>query len=252
MNDINETLPTDLKPWALFLDIDGTLIDIAETPDDVVVPLELPQQLAEVSSRLDGAMALVSGRSIRSIDALFSPYQFAAAGLHGTEIRRERNGQIDRKIVEGASLDDARRELAGLAERWPGMIIEDKEISIAVHYRQVPEAFSQVDSHVDTLLRKLGPAWVRQDGKMVVEIHSNASSKGTAIAELMTVSPFIGRKPIAIGDDLTDETMFEFVNSTAGRSIKVGTSAHASLAKFSVGSASTIRHWISQLSQYGI
>lgn len=251
MNEINESLPTDLKSWALFLDVDGTLIDIAETPRDVTVPRELPEQLAELSSRLDGALALVSGRSINSIDELFDPYRFPAAGLHGTEIRRERNGEIDRSVLDENSLEGARRELEDLARKWPGMIVEDKGIAIAVHYRRVPEARSQVDHLIETLLVQLGRGWARQDGKMVVEIHPSESSKGTAIAKLMSVSPFKGRSPIAVGDDLTDEKMFEFVNMTSGRSIKVGTSTHASVARFSVDSANSIRHWIAQLAQPG-
>ncbi|ATU93166.1 trehalose-phosphatase [Phyllobacterium zundukense] len=251
MNATSEPLPTDLESWAIFLDIDGTLIDIAETPGAVIVPHALPGQLAELSLRLDGALALVSGRSINSIDELFAPYRFPAAGLHGTEIRREENGEIDRKILEENQLDVARQKLEDLAKKVPDIIVEDKGIAIAVHYRQVPEAFSQVDHLVDTLLVQLGLGWARQDGKMVVEIHPSASSKGTAIAKLMSASPFKGRSPIAVGDDLTDEKMFEFVNSTSGRSIKVGTSAHASVARFSVDSANTIRDWISELAHLG-
>jgi trehalose 6-phosphate phosphatase len=247
MKKINDVLPTDLKPWALFLDIDGTLIDIAETPDRVFVPPELPAQLAELASRLEEALALVSGRSIDSIDKLFYPHQFPAAGLHGTEIRSKRNGEINRGILDEGRLDTAREELKGLATKWPGMLVEDKGIAIAVHYRQAPEAFSQVDAQVEALLTQLGSGWARQDGKMVVEIHPSESNKGTAAAKLMNVPPFSGRIPIAIGDDLTDERMFEFVNKTGGRSIKVGTSTDASLARFQVDSASTIRHWISQL-----
>lgn len=247
MNEISEILPTDLRPWALFLDIDGTLIDIAETPDRVFVPYELPEQLAELSSRLEGALALVSGRSIESIDKLFDPYRFPAAGLHGTEIRSRGNGEIDRGILDEWRLDGARQELNDLARNWPGMIVEDKGIAIAVHYRQAPEAFSQVDARIGTLLEQIGSGWVRQDGKMVVEIHPGESNKGTAAAKLMNVTPFSGRIPIAIGDDLTDERMFEYVNKAGGRSIKVGTSTDASLATFQVDSARTIRHWISQL-----
>jgi trehalose 6-phosphate phosphatase len=250
MNEIDEALPTDIKPWALFLDIDGTLIDIAETPGDVFVPPELPDQLAKISASLDGALALVSGRSIDTIDELFGPYQFPAAGLHGTEIRYERYGRIDRSIGDEGSLNDARRELEGLAKKWSGMIVEDKRVAIAVHYRQVPEAVSQVDAYVERLLVQLGRGWTRQDGSMVVEIHPSETNKGTAIAKLMSVSPFSGRSAIAIGDDLTDEMMFEFVNRTGGRSIKVGTSAHKSVAKFQVNSASNVRHWILQLARY--
>ena len=249
MNKINEPLPTELNSSALFLDIDVTMIDIAETPSEEIVPPGLPDQLAAISLRMGGALALVSGRSIRSIDELFDPYRFPAAGLHGTEIRHERNGEIDRSAVDKNALDGARRELGGLARKWPGMIVEDKGIAIAVHYRQAPEARPDVDHLVETVLTQLGQGWARQDGKMVVEIHPGASSKGTAIARLMAVAPFKGRRPIAVGDDLTDENMFEFVNMTAGRSIRVGTLAHASVARSSVDSANSIRRWISQLAQ---
>lgn len=249
MNKINETLPSDLKSTALFLDIDGTLIDIAETPDAVIVPGQLPEQLAELSLRLDGALALVSGRSISSIDRLFAPFRFPAAGLHGTEIRTHLNGEIDCEMLEKSNLDRARRVLEGLAQQWPGMIVEDKGIAIAVHYRQVPEAAKDVDRAIDKALLELGHDWTRQDGKMVVEVHPAASNKGTAIAKLMSAKPFKGRRPIAVGDDLTDEAMFKFVNAASGNSIRVGTRAPASAAVSVVDSTATVRDWLFRLAQ---
>ncbi len=249
MNEINETLPTDLTSCAVFLDIDGTLIDIAETPDQVIVPHHLPEQLAKVSLRLNGALALISGRSIGSIDELFAPFRFPAAGLHGTEIRTQQGGEIECDIVDEGYLSSARQHLERLAKQWPGLIVEDKDVAIAVHYRRVPEAAAHVDRVVESVLLELGSGWTRQDGKMVVEVHPSASNKGAAIAKLMSAVPFKGRHPIAVGDDLTDERMFEFVNGKSGRSIKVGASSHASVANFAVESAARVRDWISRLAK---
>ncbi len=249
MNEINEKLPSDLRSCAVFLDVDGTLIDIAETPDQVIMPHHLPEQLAEVSLILNGALALISGRSIGSIDELFAPFRFPAAGLHGTEIRAQQDGEIDFERVDGAHLSSARQYLEPLAKHWPGLIVEDKGIAIAVHYRQAPEAASHVDRIVEGVLLELGSRWTRQDGKMVVEIHPSTSNKGAAIAKLMSAAPFKGRRPIAVGDDLTDETMFKFVNGISGRSIKVGASPHVSVANFAVDSPANVRDWISRLVQ---
>ncbi|WP_051615383.1 trehalose-phosphatase [Phyllobacterium sp. UNC302MFCol5.2] len=246
MYDVSEVLPAKIGSWALFLDVDGTLIDIAATPDSVEVPPSLPHEISQLAARLGGALALVSGRSIASIDALFTPCRFAAAGLHGAELRSTLDGSVERTPVNDADLDDARRELDDLVRTWPGIIIEDKGISLAVHYRQAEAAHGEVDQRVSDLLTELGPNWVRQDGKMVVEIRPSGTSKGEALIRLMAHPPFQGRLPIAIGDDITDEAMFGYVNEVGGRSVKVGTGD--SKAQFTVDTPDSVRKWIAKVS----
>ena len=247
MHEVSKALPMEAGMWALFLDVDGTLIDIAETPDSVDVPPELPRQVAALSQSLDGALAMVSGRSIAAIDALFDPFRFAAAGLHGMEIRSSPDGPVERVAVNGDDLGAARRKLDDLAQAWPGMIVEDKDIGFAVHYRKAPDAANDVDRLVDALLAQMGREWMRQDGKMVVEIRPSGTNKGDAVARLMATARFRGRFPITIGDDLTDEMMFAYANDALGRSIRVGTGAHSSLAQFTVESPRSIREWIARL-----
>ncbi|MEK1889424.1 MAG: trehalose-phosphatase [Phyllobacterium sp.] len=248
MRDVSEALPAKIASWALFLDVDGTLIDIAATPDGVVVPRALPEHINQLTSALNGALALVSGRSINSIDTLFVPYRFAAAGSHGAELRSELNGPVERAAVDERDLDEARRELDDLSRTWPGVIVEDKGISLAVHYRQAEAAQGEVNQRVADLLAWLGPTWTRQDGKMVVEIRPNGTSKGDAVARLMASHPFQGRLPITVGDDLTDEAMFAYANGVGGRSVRVGSVDNRTEAQFTVASPQSIRQWIARVS----
>ena len=241
--ELAEALPSDLREWALFIDIDGTLIDLAPTPTGIEIPADLPSQLLAVSQRSNGAMALVTGRSIEAVDAMFSPYQFVMAGMHGSEIR-DVSGRIRRKQIDKSSLDPARSELGKLAGQWPGLIVEDKNLAIAVHYRQASEAESAVRSKMSAIHSMLGEDWKLQNGKMVVELHPSGSDKGTAISDFMGHQPFKGKKPLVIGDDLTDEAMFHYANGCGGRSVRVGDSLYVSAAEFKVGSAHDVRRWV--------
>ena len=248
MHEIDEALPMTRGTFALFLDVDGTLIDIAETPDAVLVPPLLPGQLARLSQSLNGALALVSGRSIASLDTLFGPYKFAAAGLHGMEMRSAPDDPIIRAFLnDKGELDAARDQLKRFAKRWPGLIIEDKGIGFAVHFRRVPKASLEVDREIQDLMATLGPEWTRQDGKMVVEIRPSGSNKADAVEKLMKAPAFRGRTPITIGDDLTDESMFAYANDTLGRSVRVGRGEHQSNAQFTVRSPEAIREWVARL-----
>lgn len=246
--ELIDALPNNLSEWAVFIDIDGTLIDLAATPTGIHIPPELPAQLLTVSQRAKGAMALVTGRAIESVDAMFHPHQFVVAGMHGFEVR-DASGAIHRKSVDKVSLDVARQQLAGLAVHWPGLIVEDKGLAVAVHYRQVPEAADAVHAAMEALQTTLGEAWKRQDGKMVVELHPAGANKGAAVSDFMAAPPFKGKKPLVIGDDLTDEAMFDFANSSGGRSVRVGDSIYPSAAKLKVGSANDVRCWIASLAK---
>ncbi|MGH6862415.1 MAG: trehalose-phosphatase [Phyllobacterium sp.] len=245
-----EALPTDLNGWALFIDIDGTLIDLAPTPTSIEIPPELSLQLLVVSERAAGALALVTGRSIEAVDAMFYPQQFAVAGMHGAEIRSA-SGALNRKQIDRMSFAHARAALTELAGHWPGLIVEDKGLAIAVHYRQNPGAADAVHARMTSLQAELGREWKLQRGKMVVELHPSGVGKGAAMAGLMADAPFKGKKPLAIGDDLTDEAMFDVANRCDGRSVRVGESAYESAARFKVGSAAEVRRWVAGLAKAG-
>lgn len=141
--------------WALFLDIDGTLIDLAETPDGIVVPPELPENLHRLSMRLGGALALVTGRALPYADQLFTPYKFPIAGLHGSE-RRDPSGAISR-VGTDAAFEDLKVALIREASQWPGVLVEDKGAAVAAHYRQAPEQREAVEAAMPRYLDRAGP-----------------------------------------------------------------------------------------------
>lgn len=205
---------------ALFLDVDGTLLEIAPTPDAVVVPDSLKQMLNTLSSRLDGALALVSGRSVRTLDQLFAPYRFAAAGIHGCE-RREANGCILRPDIDAALFAAARDALSQWAAQHPGTLLEDKGYALGLHYRQAPQFEAAALEAVLGVLPTLATHEL-QRGKFVFELRPAGYSKGQAIDAFMHEAPFRTRCPVFIGDDVTDEAGFAVVNALDGISIRVG------------------------------
>jgi trehalose 6-phosphate phosphatase len=210
-----------MNQWALFLDFDGTLVDIAETPDAVAVPPKLPYLLDELRRHLGGALALVSGRTISAIDLMLKPMTFDVAGLHGLEYRSNR--RIRRCDPEAHS--EIRRAVLLLAEQLrplDGVVVEDKGCSVAVHWRLAPQKREIVVEAATRLFADLGPGYHLQLGKAVVEILPAQYSKGQAIQSFMQEPPFLGRRPIFIGDDLTDESGFRVVNAVEGISVRVG------------------------------
>jgi trehalose 6-phosphate phosphatase len=206
--------------YALFFDIDGTLIDLAETPDAITVPKGLADDLAALSRHLNGALALVTGRALAYADELFSPHQFPIAGLHGTE-RRLLDGTIVRAEPTEAFID-VKQRLASLPESFPGVLVEDKGAAVAVHFRQVPELANHIGEAMRLALSKAGEGYDLQHGKMVVEIRPDSADKGQALEAYLAEAPFAGRLPIAFGDDVTDEAMFALVNAKGGVSIHIG------------------------------
>lgn len=207
--------------WAVFVDVDGTILEIAETPQDVYVPESLKILLNTLCLRLDGALALVSGRSIADLDRLLTPFRFCVAGVHGFE-RREPAGCVVRAQVDPSMLNDARVELSGLAAAFPGLLLEDKQFALAMHFRRVPHLRMFVRSHMSRVVAELSPQFVMQPGKCVFEIRPAAWSKATAIERFMDQPPFRGRVPLFVGDDLTDEDAFALVNGRGGISVRVG------------------------------
>jgi trehalose 6-phosphate phosphatase len=214
-------VPAASDSWALFLDVDGTLLDIAPAPRLVRVEAMLPSLLHRLSSRFGGCLALVSGRSLVTLDAMFGPFCFPAAGIHGVE-RRDSRGRIHVRGLAPEQLDGARRELSRFASRHPGLLLEDKGRSLALHYRLAPELGDEVQHAVAGVLPGLGEDVAVQEGHYVVEIKSAAASKYSAIESFMQERPFVGRVPVFLGDDVTDADGFEYVERAGGHAIFVG------------------------------
>lgn len=235
------------QEWALFLDIDGTLLDLAERPEAVSVPPHLPFILHTLSRRLDGALALVTGRSVGFVDTLFAPYRFPVAGLHGAE-RRDYGGRLRRALVPHA-FQEMKRAIAREAEAWPGAIVEDKGAAVAVHYRMAPEHGDAIAEAMQRYLQEAGPDWTLQRGKLVYEICPARSSKGQAVETFLEEEPFSGRRPLAIGDDVTDETMFEVANRLGGQSVRVAPANGKTLARASIPSPARLREILAALAK---
>lgn len=205
---------------ALFLDLDGTLLEIAATPESVVVPPALPGLLAHLHEQLDGAVAIVSGRPLQQIDRLLAPFHPAAAGEHGVSLRFG-DGTLEELPVGIAIPESWRSTLTTAIEAWPGVRIETKPHGLAVHYRLAPER----EAEVWELVRSVVPAdhpWFRLiPAREAVELGLRAASKGDAVERLMAHAPFHGRRPIFIGDDFTDEAGMSMARRFGGMGLRV-------------------------------
>ncbi len=225
-----------LSSCAYFLDADGTLLDIMPRPEDVIADEPLRTLLARLAGATRGALALVSGRTIKDIDRIFAPLVFAAAGLHGAEVRfpdRSRGSPPDVAMV------GVRPALAKFMAAHPGLMLEDKGAALAVHFRQTPELAGEVLEFLESLARQTGLAV--QEGKMVAEFKQAHHDKGNGIAALLARPPFSGRRPVFIGDDLTDESGFSFVNTQGGISVRVGSAGVASEAHYRLPDPASVR-----------
>ncbi|MET0225587.1 MAG: trehalose-phosphatase [Dokdonella sp.] len=218
---------------ALFLDIDGTLVDFAPSPDQAYADPELRRLLETLAGRLDGALVLISGRELDSIDALLGLPGLAAAGLHGAQIRRA-DGHLAELDGISTPMPALRMQANAFAAAIPGVLIEHKRNAIALHYRAAPHAAAAVHAMARTLLGEAGPAYELLPGNAVVELKPAGATKGTALALLMREAPFAARVPWVFGDDFTDEHAFDSANALGGVSVIVGprrpTAAHYALA----------------------
>lgn len=214
-------LPASVDRLALFLDVDGTLLEIAPTPDAVSVPAGLVPLLIDLCHRLDGALALLSGRPLAQLDTLLAPFRPAAAGVHGAELRG-----VDGLVLEALPsppLDPAlRRRLAAELAALPGVQLEDKGSAIACHYRAAPQAEAGVKA-LARAAQQAHPELAVLEGRMVVELRRAGADKGRALNALMETPPFAGRMPIAVGDDVTDLDAFRAAEALGGRGLAVGT-----------------------------
>jgi trehalose 6-phosphate phosphatase len=238
------TLSSYLQNGALFLDIDGTLLDLAPTPDEIFVPPSLPAQLDTLSQRLGGALALVTGRGLTYADRLFTPYQFPIAGLHGAE-RRNPDGSIF-KVEPTAEFERLKIELRAETAGWTGILIEDKGAAVAAHFRLAPARQAELTELMQRFLNRAGPDWALQHGKMVLEIRPARANKGDALESFLATPAFRGRHPIAIGDDVTDEAMFGMANRLGGYSIRVGPPSAGTAARGTLPSAEAVREIVAR------
>jgi trehalose 6-phosphate phosphatase len=232
---------------ALFLDIDGTLLELAPTPDGVRVDAGIAALLPALAQRLHGAIALVTGRTLADADRLFRGLALPIAGQHGLE-RRGADGSLHRHPLSLSTLEQLRDVLSSFAARHDGLYLEDKGATLALHYRQAPQLASLVHrtlrAHMTAELAAES-GWRLQPGKSVLEIKPDGRDKGTAILEYMTEPPFAGRLPVFVGDDQTDEYGFAAVMAAGGWAVKVGRGR--TYAQFRLSDVAAVHAWLAAL-----
>jgi len=242
---VPRSLVPHLRETAILLDIDGTLLDLAPTPREVWVPPGLARTLNRLLARTDGALALVSGRSLNDIDLIFAPEQFPAVGGHGAEMRIA----IDSEAVASHAppMDkELKRRLAAIARLSRGILLEDKGYSLALHYRLAPHAEKAIYAAVSLIRADLPNAPIEVlPGKCVCEIKHSGFTKATGVHELMTHEPFKGRRPLFIGDDVTDESVFAIMPDLDGLAFSVGRRAQGVAGHFD--SPDDVRQFLAHL-----
>jgi trehalose 6-phosphate phosphatase len=241
-----ESLVPPLDPQsALFLDVDGTLLEIAPRPELVEVPDGLPSLLIRLSARREGALALISGRPLTQLDQLFQPWQGAAAGLHGLQ-RRRADGILDCLVDadSAAALNRLRPKLAALAADGTGLMLEDKGSALALHYRAAPQREPEIRTFAEALHRETASMLRLITGKMVVEFQPRGADKGRAIAVFLAESPFLGRRPVFVGDDTTDEDGFAEIRRRGGVAVRVGPCDGATAANYWLPTVEAVLAWL--------
>jgi trehalose 6-phosphate phosphatase len=231
---------------AVFLDVDGTLLEIAARPELVQVPRALPPLIARVSEERQGALALISGRPLAELDRLFQPWHGAAAGLHGVE-RRRADSTLDCVLdsLSAAALDRIRPRLAMLARSDSRLILEDKGGTVALHYRAAPEREPEIRAYTEGLRREAAMQLRLIAGKMVVEFQPLHVNKGLAIAAFLGEPPFLGRRPVFVGDDTTDEDGFAEIRRRRGIGVRVGPPRETA-ATHCLPSVAAVRAWLAK------
>ena len=234
-----------LDEYAILLDIDGTLLDLAPTPREVWVPPGLAKTLNRLVEKTSGALALVSGRSLNDIDLIFAPERFPAIGGHGAEMRL--SGDSEAVAVHPPPMDkELKRRLAAIARLSPGILLEDKGYSLALHYRLAPHAERAIYEAISLIRADLPNAPIEVlPGKCVYEIKHSGFNKASGVTELMNHEPFKGRRPIFIGDDVTDESVFAIMSDFDGVAFSVGRRAQGVAGHFD--EPRDVREWLARL-----
>lgn len=235
--------PTELLSGAsLFIDFDGTLVDLTDRPDEVVADEPLRRLLARLAERNRGGLAIISGRSIAQLDAMLGPIarDIALAGSHGSEYR---DGGITAQPARPPALDKAAEHFQDFASRHPGVLVEIKSFGAALHYRQAPDAEAQAHALAANVGAVLGLAL--QPGNMMIELRVAGSDKGVAIRRLMEAPPMAGTRPVFIGDDLTDEPGFVAAQEMGGTGVLVGL-RRGTQARYGLPDTAAVRGWLEE------
>ena len=234
----------DLKGDALLFDVDGTLIDIAPTPAEVVVPEELRLSLHVLWDRSDGATALVSGRPLASLDSLFAPLRLPASGTHGAQLRAQ--PAADTLAYEASPLPASlRAALAHLGRKFADVRIEDKHYSLAFHYRGYETLEAALVRELEARMKTLPPGFELLKGKAILEIRPLGVNKGEAVRRLLRYPPFKGRRPVFFGDDRTDEDCLAVLPEFSGIGVGVGRDLKG--AEYRVDAPADVRRWLVDL-----
>ncbi len=240
-------MPPVGRNTALLLDIDGTLLDLARTPDMVTVPDDLLRALQMLWRQLDGALAFVSGRSLASIDSLFSSFRPAAIGAHGGEVRG-----ADGKVTRAAPLPhEVTRIFEGLAAHIPGLLLEDKACALSLQYRLAPEALPVLLSAMDKYAGLFEAEKIAiVHGKAVIDARHRGLDKGSAVVRLAREMPFAGRAILFGGDDTTDLDVFRILARIGGHGFSVGRNFPGAEHLFE--SPRAVRRWLVDLAETGV
>ncbi len=239
------TLPDLRNPdqYALFLDFDGTLVAIADRPDDVRLDPETRVALADLNEMLGGALAIVTGREIAAVDRFLAPLHLSIAGVHGL-MRRDARGRTHASPFDAALPAAIERAIAPLLQRHPELRVERKYGAVALHYRDRPELEKASIGALESVASELKETEIKR-GKMVVEIKAIGGDKGAAVADFLKEEPFAGRRAVFAGDDSTDEDAFILVNARGGISIKIGPGATS--ATYRTSGTAEFLEWLRRL-----
>jgi trehalose 6-phosphate phosphatase len=234
------TLPALARDWALFLDLDGTLLDYAPRPDAVIVPSSLRRSLSALAATLGGALAIVSGRPIADLDRLLAPLHLPAAGQHGAEMRRETRVHV---FAAAPALAAILAPVEAFAEREPAILIEHKGLSAAVHYAGIEAARDGLEAMLATGIARSDGAFRLLASRLAFDVVPAAANKGGAVEWFMAEAPFAGRVPVFIGDDRTDEDGFAAVAARGGHAIQIGRRGE-SIASWTMPTPQDLRDWL--------
>ncbi len=237
---IGFTAPAVHPEVALFLDLDGTLVDFEEDPAAVGVDDALRRAVDATARLLDGALALISGRPIAQVDRLFGSERLPVAGVHGLE-RRDPAGRVHHAGVPQAVRSAAAR-LTALLAGDPAVGLEDKGAALAIHFRGAPEREDAVRHVAGEMLAELGPDYRLLEGARVIELMPRSANKGTAVRAFMAEAPFFGRRPVFVGDDVTDLDGFLAARELGGYGIAVGARV---TAEYHLPDVGAVRRWLS-------